>query len=201
MVVINNSTLINDAEHMDRCPESDFKDALTDLVLTGRDFIIKLISHITSNLFIKCTIPNMTIIDEKAFIMWSRNNDTYTMITEQYPDLDDDTLTSHLQQKWLELSTSQHKYWRKKSQGGQLDWIQDNLVKRCGTHYKWESGTIMVGKCKTDGLWYIVDNQYRKESLIEGQWPCDNGRDAHQYQVNVKAYWTENGMCIRFNKI
>ena len=143
----------------------------------------------------------MSTNDDSAFIMWSKNDKTHSNITRQFPNLDDQALTSHLQKKWLELSPSEHAYWRKERQTTFPDWILDNQIKRCGTHYKWQSGTTMVAKCKKDGHWYIVDELYRKDSVIEGDWPTENGREVDQYQIYIKVSWTDNGLSFRFNKI
>jgi len=56
----------------------------------------------------------------------------------------------------------------------------------------------MVAKCDQDGLWYLADEQYRKGTHVEGDWPKTNGKDAPQYEVAIKVKWTDDGLRLVF---
>ncbi len=100
---------------------------------------------------------------------------------------------------WQQLPEADQQHWVQIAQQSQTHWIQDDVVKRCARHYKWEDGTVMVAKSRHDGLWYLVDDQYYKGTHVEGEWPkSPEGQDAPQYQVSLSVKWTENGLHLSF---
>jgi hypothetical protein len=135
-----------------------------------------------------------------GFSIWAKIGLPHTYFRENYPDLDEDSqlLKIKLATLWDNLSKRERKYWRQQARLVSNHWIRDNVVKRCGSHYKWEDGTVLLAKCDHDGLWYLVDEQYRKGSHVEGDWPKKNGKDAPQYEVAIKVKWTDDGLRLVF---
>ncbi len=134
-----------------------------------------------------------------AYLVWSQSEDTQYYCQTQCLGLAEEALETHLTARWRQLDGSEHQHWLERAKQTMTHWIQDNVVKRCARHSKWRDGTVMVAKCREDGLWYLADANYHKGTHVEGDWPkTPEGQEAPQYQVSLYVKWTENGLRLSF---
>jgi hypothetical protein len=135
-----------------------------------------------------------------GFSIWAQSEVTYIYLRENYPDLPDDSpeMKQLLVTLWKKLPLSDKKYWQQQMSRVSNDWMKTDAVKRCGTPYKWETGTVMVTRCQQDGLWYLADEHYCQGTHVVGDWPQTNGRDVPQSEVDIKVKWTDDGLQLSF---
>ncbi len=141
---------------------------------------------------------------DHGFQTWSQSREMQNYQRTNFPNAKENhhSLQRHLRRRWNGLSAAERQYWQEQTKTKASNWIQDGVVKRCGSHYIWEEGTVMVAKCRHDGFWYLVDNQYRKGSQIDGDWPQveiqNQTRQAAQAEVSLRIKWTDDGLRLRF---
>jgi hypothetical protein len=119
----------------------------------------------------------------KPYVLWSYNNDV--------------NHTPYNRPLWNKLPPSEKLKWEHIAKVNS-HWIKVNCLKRCSISYK-RHGTL-VAKSKTDDIWYIVDDSYRKGNQIQGTWPTINGKLIKSKEIKIQTKWTENGLCLHFSR-